>query len=70
MAEVAGDAAVYVDPADVESIARGLRTLLEDDALRASLQARGLARAASFTWTAAADRVAAIYAEVLRATRG
>jgi alpha-1,3-rhamnosyl/mannosyltransferase len=43
--EVAGDAALFVDPTDVESIAAGLQRILEDEPLRRDLGARGLARA-------------------------
>ena len=51
MAEVAGGAAVLVDPLDVDDIARGLTAALEDhDRLRVA----GLARAAELTWEAAA----------------
>ena len=46
--EVAGDAALYVDPTDVGSIAAGLGTILEDEPLRRELASRGLARARLF----------------------
>jgi len=46
--EVAGDAALYVDPADVRSIAAGLEKVLEDEPLRRELASRGLARAHLF----------------------
>ena len=48
--EVAGDAALLVDPADTAAIARGIARLAADPGLRADLRARGLARAARFTW--------------------
>jgi len=46
--EVAGDAALYVEPTDVRSIAAGLGTILEDEPLRRELVSRGLARARLF----------------------
>jgi glycosyltransferase involved in cell wall biosynthesis len=46
--EVAGDAALYVDPSDVASIAAGLRRILEEAPLRRELADRGLARARRF----------------------
>jgi len=46
--EVAGDAALYVDPTDVGSIAAGLRQILGDETLRRELSARGPARARLF----------------------
>lgn len=48
--EVAGDAALLVDPLDPRAIADGLLRLLTDDAYREDLQARGRERAASFSW--------------------
>jgi glycosyltransferase involved in cell wall biosynthesis len=50
MPEVAGDAAILVDPYDVDSIAAGLRTALLDERRRAELERAGPPRAASFTW--------------------
>ncbi len=61
-AEVAGDAAVLVDPALVADIADGLRRLLTDPALRADLSRRGLVRASQFSWRRAADETHAVYA--------
>lgn len=48
--EVAGDAALLVDPLDVDAIAAGLHRGLTDPALRTALRARGLQRAREFTW--------------------
>jgi glycosyltransferase involved in cell wall biosynthesis len=48
--EVAGDAALLFDPRDESALAEALRRLLDDPALRECLRARGLARAAEFTW--------------------
>jgi glycosyltransferase involved in cell wall biosynthesis len=54
--EVAGDAALLFDPREEGAIAEALRRVLDDSSLREVLCARGLARAAQFTWerTAAA----------------
>jgi glycosyltransferase involved in cell wall biosynthesis len=57
--EVAGEAAVLVDPAEPDAIAAGLAELLDDDDLRHRLEAAGLARAAGFTWARAARETAA-----------
>jgi len=61
--EVAGDAAMFVDPRDIEAIADGMRTLDGSDALRAALAAKGRARAAlpGFAWERAARQLAAAY---------
>jgi alpha-1,3-rhamnosyl/mannosyltransferase len=55
--EVGGDAAVYVDPTDPASIAAGLVGVLGDEALRARMAARGLERAAEFSWAGFAENV-------------
>jgi glycosyltransferase involved in cell wall biosynthesis len=49
-----GDAALVVDPCDVEAIAAGLLRLAGDHDLRAELSERGRARAAAHTWAASA----------------
>ncbi len=59
--EVVGDAALLVDPNDVDSIARGLTRVLTDDRLRSQLRAQGLARAAQFTWEHVAARTTEVY---------
>jgi glycosyltransferase involved in cell wall biosynthesis len=56
--EVAGDAAVLVDPNDPGAIAAGLAELFGDPDLRAVLSAGGLARAANFTWMMTARQTA------------
>ncbi len=48
--EVAGDAALLFDPRDVAGISSSLERLLGDPALADDLRAKGLARAAEFTW--------------------
>lgn len=54
--EVAGDAAMMVDPFDLCSIARGMGKLMAEVRLRADIVRRGSARLANFTWAATADR--------------
>ena len=53
--EVVGDAGLLVDPYKVADIAAALERVLTDDALRAELAARGLRRAADFSWTHTAE---------------
>lgn len=60
--EVMGDAALYVDPEDVSELAAALTRIWRDDALRADLRARGLARARQFSW----DRTARLTIDVYR----
>jgi glycosyltransferase involved in cell wall biosynthesis len=52
--ELAGDAALLVDPHDVEAIAAGLERALNDSGLRARLAAAGRRRAAGYAWANAA----------------
>ena len=64
--EVAGGAAVLVDPLSVTSIADGLVRLLDDEVLRTRCREAGLVRAAELTWTAAAERLVGVWQDVLR----
>lgn len=61
--EVCGDAARFVDPLDVESIAEGMQAVMDDPRLRANLIERGMRRAARFTWRACAERTLAVLRE-------
>lgn len=61
--EVAGDAAVLVDPSSIEAIADGLDRVLSDRAGAVELGARARARAASYTWTRTAELTVAAYRE-------
>lgn len=58
--EIAGDAAMFVDPSDVNEIADAISCLLSDDELSKDLVKRGLARAEKFNWTKCATRTLAI----------
>ena len=59
--EVAGDAAISVDPYDVQAMTRGLRALDADEALRDDLVRRGLTQAAKFSVEAYEGRLAQMY---------
>jgi glycosyltransferase involved in cell wall biosynthesis len=59
--EIAGDAALLVDPFDVDDIARAIRALDNDKDLRAELGQRGVRRAAKFSPQAYDDRISALY---------
>ena len=63
--EVAADAALQVDPYNVEELAEALRRLLTDTALRETLIARGFAQAARYTWPDAARLLRQVYARLL-----
>jgi glycosyltransferase involved in cell wall biosynthesis len=64
--EVTGDAAVLVDPYDVEAIADGMYRVLTDPTLQADLRRKGLARARQFSWESSVRRVRQIYEAVGR----
>ncbi len=59
--EVAGDAAVFFEPADTQAIAAALEHVLSRPALRAELSERGLKRAAAFSWETTARETLAVY---------
>lgn len=59
--EVAGDAAILVDPYDVKAIADGICAVCTDPSFAADLVAKGKTRAATFTWSRCADQVAGVY---------
>ncbi|MEJ2189444.1 MAG: glycosyltransferase family 1 protein [Acidobacteriota bacterium] len=66
MPEIAGPAAVYVDPGSPHGIASAVAALLEDHQHRSRLLELGRQRAAKFSW----DRAAAATAQVLRQAAG
>ncbi len=62
--EVAGDAALLVDPHDADALAGALTRALTDGAVRADLTRRGRARAAAFTWEATAEGMLRLWRQV------
>ncbi len=58
--EVASDGALLVDPLDTRAIADALRRVLDDEALRQSLIARGHANVANFSWQKCARETMAV----------
>ena len=63
--EVAGDAALLVDPEDEDALAAGLVRILSDEALRAELMEKGPVRAASFSWAATARATLDAYRDAM-----
>jgi len=61
LAEVAGEAAVLIEPTDTAALADALRRTVEDSALRRDLIQKGHARAAQFGWQQAASQTLALY---------
>lgn len=63
--EVAGEAALLVEPLDAEALAAATLRVLEDEELAAKLRDAGLQRASSFTWEATAAGTERVYREAL-----
>jgi glycosyltransferase involved in cell wall biosynthesis len=59
--EVAGDAALIVDPTRPDDLAAAMSAVLSNSALREGLQRKGIARAKGFTWEDVARRTLAVY---------
>lgn len=64
--EIAGDAAILVDPYEVNAIAEGMNALVNDNSLRTLLIARGYEQAKLFSW----DRTATLVQSALDAALG
>jgi len=62
--EVAGNAALLVNPENVFEIRRGLQRVLLDPVLRAGMKQRGYEQAQRFSWTSSVSRILQIYREV------
>jgi glycosyltransferase involved in cell wall biosynthesis len=63
--EVAGDAAYFIDPYDVQALAGAMENVMGDKNLAVSLQAKGLERAKTFSWEKAARQTLEVYQECL-----
>jgi glycosyltransferase involved in cell wall biosynthesis len=66
--EVAGDAAILVDPLNTEEIAQALAHVLADQDLSNHLRGAGLRRSAQFSWRRTATMTAGVYREALGRT--
>ena len=62
--EVVGDAALTVDPYDVEGLTKAMEQLLTDQELHNEMRTRGLARAKLFSWERTARETLKVYEEV------
>lgn len=63
--EIAGHAALFAPPDDVQAWADGLRRIVEDAALRERLRIAGLDRATHFNWDASAEQHLALFRSVV-----
>lgn len=70
LAEVAGDAAILVDPENSDGIFAGLSALVDDPELRKNFGERGRARAKLFSWERAVQDTHRVYEELKSTTSG
>jgi glycosyltransferase involved in cell wall biosynthesis len=63
--EVVGEAALQVDPEDVEAMAAALERLYNDEALREDLKLKGWEQARRFSWDRAAQQMMELYGKLL-----
>jgi len=61
MPEAAGEAAVYVNPYEIDSVAEGLKRIAGDKKLREKLSRMGLERVSQFSWENAARQMIEVY---------
>ncbi len=66
MPEICADAALYIDPYDIEDIKNKIELLLNDDDLQNELIKKGLKRAKGFTWEKAASEHLKVFEEALK----
>jgi glycosyltransferase involved in cell wall biosynthesis len=64
--EVAGDAAILVNPLDTNALAEAMRCVLASQELQQALREKGLAQAAKFSWQRAAQETLAVYRQTAR----
>jgi glycosyltransferase involved in cell wall biosynthesis len=63
--EICSDAAYYVDPHSIDSIAQGMLNIFSDHALREDMVQRGIVRSQSFSWDQSARSHLSLFSEVL-----
>jgi glycosyltransferase involved in cell wall biosynthesis len=68
--EVAGDAALLVDPTDARALTGAMEQVLTNERLWATLRAKGMERARGFTWEKAAYRTWEVYQQVISSFSG
>jgi glycosyltransferase involved in cell wall biosynthesis len=68
--ELAGDAALSVDPESVEDLTAAITRILTDQALAADLRRRGLERSRRYSWEETARRTLAVYRDAVQSGTG
>lgn len=64
LAEVTGDAAVHVDPYDLEQMAEKMAELCDDSELRQECRERGVKQAAKYSWESAVEKLERVYESI------
>jgi glycosyltransferase involved in cell wall biosynthesis len=67
--EVVGDAALMIDPFDVDAMAVAIKRVITDSDFRSGLRAKGLERAKQFDWKDTARQTLAVYERAFAAKR-
>jgi glycosyltransferase involved in cell wall biosynthesis len=67
--EVVGDAALMIDPFDVNEMAGAIKRVISDSDFRAELRVKGLERAKQFDWKETARRTLAVYERAFSSKR-
>lgn len=65
--EIAGDAALLIEPRDVEALALAIEEVVTDQAFRQELVSRGFEHVKKFSWAKAARELLAVYERVMQA---
>jgi glycosyltransferase involved in cell wall biosynthesis len=66
LSEVAGDAAVVIDPHDARALADSMIQVLENDSFRISLREKGFLRVKDYRWSQVAARTLSLYSSLCR----
>ena len=66
LGEVAGDAAVVIDPHDARAMADSMVQVLENETFRISLKEKGFLRVKSYRWSHVAAQTLSLYSSLCR----
>ena len=64
--EVVGDAAIFVDPKDIKSIAQGIKHVIENEEVKETFRKKSISRASQFSWKKTAEKTIGVYKKILR----